>query len=221
MLSIAEISAREQIYQFLASSLLKEPSKELMDGLQEMLPLLKESFSSAISFDEWEDILQLYQKGIKTLQDLQQDFYDLFFVPNSGRYSPAVESIVLQHKMWTEIELEVAQRYEKVHFDPENLQVFIPFKQLKMADLLGFELAYMAHLCHIETYSSMETREKLHQEELNMLEKHLIPFVEKYKEHAATFMEGTLYRGLIDLILHFSETDRQLILNSGVIQYAE
>lgn len=220
MLSIAEITARENLYQFFASSLLKEPSKEFLQGLTEMLPYLKEIFTD-VSFSEWDDLLQSYQNGKITLQDLKQDFYDLFFVTVSGRYSPAVESIVLYQKMWAETEFEMAQRYEKAKFKPEDLQIFAPFKQLRMADLLGYELAYLAHLCKMETNSSMEVRQQIQLEELNLLEEHLIPFVQKYKETSSFLTKGTLYGVMIELILQFAQMDRQMILDSGVIEYAK
>lgn len=220
MLSIAEITARENLYQFFASSLLKEPSKEFLQGIIETAPYLKEIFTD-VSFSEWDQIFQNYQNGMITLPDLRQDFYDLFFVTVSGRYFPAVESIVLYQRMWSETEFEVAQRYEKVNFKPADLQIFVPFKQLGMADLLGYELAYLAHLCKMETNSSMELRRQIQLEELNMLEEHIIPFVQKYKDLSFFLTKGTLYGVLIDLILHFAQMDRQMILDSGVIEYAK
>ncbi|MFT9486759.1 MAG: molecular chaperone [Tepidibacillus sp.] len=220
MLSIGEITAREHIYQFLTSMLLKEPTPELIQGLVDTLPYLKEIFAEEVSFDEWDQIIQNYQNGVKTIEELQQDFYDLFFVPTSGRYSPAVESIVIYNKMWGEIEVELANRYEAAQFVPENLDIYTPFKQLGMSDLFGYQLGYMAHLCGMETYSFMDVRGKIQEEELGMLEQHLIPFIAKYRESFDLDAQGTIYRVLIELIQQFIEMDRELILNSGVISYA-
>lgn len=220
MLSIAEITARENIYQFFTSLLLKEPSEQLVEGLIDTIPYLKEIFAEDVSFSEWDHFIKECNKENVKIDKLQQDFYDFFFVPTSGIYSPAVESITVYNKMWSETEIDLANRYEKVKFVPEDLDIYTPFKQLGMSDLLGFELGYMAHLCNMETYSTMEIRERVKEEELNMLETHLIPFINKYYDSIKPLADGTIYSLLVELIRTFVELDREFILNSGVISYA-
>ncbi|TCS82454.1 TorD/DmsD family molecular chaperone [Tepidibacillus fermentans] len=221
MLSISEITAREQLYQFFASLFLKEPSREWLEGLIVITPYLKELFADEISFQEWDQLIDHYLKGSLKIEEIQQDFYDLFFVPTSGRYLPAVESIVLYNKLWGETEVELAKRYEQTKFIPEQLDIFPSIRQLRMSDHLGYELGYMAYLCNMETHSRMEIRQQIQGEEIEMLEDHLIPFVKRYAETFIPIASGTFYGLFVQLLEKFLETDRQMILTSEVNCYGE
>ncbi|MFV9511299.1 TorD/DmsD family molecular chaperone [Tepidibacillus sp. LV47] len=221
MLSIIEITAREQLYQFFASLFLKEPSREWLEGLIATTPYLKTLFAEEISFQEWDRLIDQYLQGDLTIEKIQQDFYDLFFVPVSGRYAPCVESIVRYNKMWGETEIDLRERYEQVKFIPEKLDIYLPIKQLAMSDHLGYELAYMAHLCNMETHSRMELRQRIQEEEIEMLEGHLIPFIKGYAESFISIATGTFYALFVQLVQKFLELDRQMILNSEVNGYGE
>ena len=221
MLSISEITAREQLYQFLASLFLKEPSREWVEGLIVTTPHLKELFAEEVSFEEWDQWIDRFLQGEIKIEDIQQDFYDFFFVPTSGRYSPAVESIVLHNKMWGETEVDLAERFQQAKFNPESLDIYLPIKQLGMSDHLGYELAYMAHLCNMETHSEMEIRQRIRGEEIEMLEDHLIPFINRYIDGFLPAADGSLYAVFAQLIQKFIEIDRQMILTSEVNCYGQ
>jgi len=221
MLSISEITAREQLYQFFASLFLKEPSKEWMEGLIATTPHLKELFTDELSFLEWDLWVDRYLQGNLKIGDIQQDFYDFFFVPTSGRYLPAVESIVLDNQMWGEREIDLVERYDEAKFSPEQLDTYLPIKQLGMSDHLGFQLGYMAHLCNMETHSRMEIRQRIQGEEVEMLEDHLIPFTQQYTKSFVPLATGTVYGFFVQMIEKFIEMDRQMILNSEVNGYGQ
>ncbi|WP_339061096.1 molecular chaperone TorD family protein [Tepidibacillus marianensis] len=221
MLSISEITAREQLYQFFASLFLKEPSREWMEGLIVTTPHLKELFSDEISCTEWDQWMDRFHQGQLKIEEIQQDFYDFFFVPTSGRYSPAVESIVLDNQMWGEREIDLAERYEEAKFSPEQLDTYLPIKQLGMSDHLGFQLGYMAHLCNMETHSRMKIRQRIQGEEVEMLEDHLIPFIQKYTKEFLSLATGSIYGCFVQMIHKFVEMDRQMILNSEVNCYGQ
>lgn len=215
MLSISEIAARQDLYQFFSSMLLKEPNEELVEGLFQTIPYLKESFADQMTFEQWDEMHKQFQNGERTVEHIQQDFYDIFFVPISGKYSPAVESIILHNNMWGEVEREMAERFEKAQFTPEDLEIYVPFKQLGMSDLLGYQLAYMAHLCNMETYSSMEVRQQIQLEELDMIENHLIPVLQKYMEQNSASIQDTIYGPIVELLFHYIKMDGQMISENG------
>ncbi|WP_028986373.1 TorD/DmsD family molecular chaperone [Thermicanus aegyptius] len=215
MLNRSEITMREEMYQFFASFFLKEPSEGLLEGLRIVLPSLKEDFQGEEAILQLERLLTTYTEKGRRLEDFQQDFYDLFFVPISGRYAPAVESVLLHHQFWGEAERDLAERYRRAWFYPDDLEIYPPLKQLGMADYLGFELAYMAHLCNMETYSGMGIRKRVEQEEAEILDLHLLLFVNRYLPKLQEAGEETLYFPMLQLLQRFIEKDRQLLSCDG------
>ncbi len=220
MLSVAEITAKGEIYQFFASLYLKLPSEKSLEGLISLLPYLTEIFGESKEIIELKELLLAGQQRKEALSEYQQDFYDLFFVPASGRYAPAIESAVRYNKIWGETEIEVKERYRNANYFPEELEIYDPFKWIGMSDQLGFEVGYLAHLCKTETYASMEERKWIEEEKREFLTKNLLPFVEKYLELLTQVGDGTLYLPVTQLLLRFIQLDLEDIENDEVIRYA-
>lgn len=219
MLTISTIVSREKMYQFFASIFLKEPSDALLRGINETLPLLSEALLDGEAKDRLEGLLSEYMDGKKGLMEWKQDYYDLFFVPVSGRYAPAIESVQMEGKLWGEAEREMAERYRRAWFYPEDLEIYDPIKALKMADFLGLELAYLAHLCNMETYSGMEMREKIEAEERETIMLHLLPWIKRYRPLFMKAGEDTLYAPMLRFIELFLEQERQLLASIGGMKY--
>lgn len=147
---------RAQGYEFLAGIFLKEPSPE---GLK-VLILWSEAETKEESL-KLEKILQEFPTNDPELLKLKQEYYDLFFVPVSGRYIPPYESAIRgavrlkKGKMkygshWGIPAQQLSDLYENTGFNPKALDIFEPLKETQLPDHLGLELSFMAYLCRLE-----------------------------------------------------------------------
>lgn len=144
---------RAAAFEFLAGIFLKEPSVSIMNEVKiwakegkepEMLPLLEN-----------------IDREDPDLTGLTQEYYDLFFVPVSGRFVPPFESAIRGAvrqdggatkfgPYWGDTTVKLAALYERTQFHPERLAVFEPLRQLNLPDHVGLELSFMAYLCCLE-----------------------------------------------------------------------
>ena len=134
-------NARTDVYSFLASIFLQEPNEQT---LHKQLRLLQ--------------IELKYPLADRTMMEkIKQEFFDCFFVPVSASYTPPYESALLNYDEKRQFGYltgpatqEVLAFYQGVQFDPLELSVFEPLKEVSLPDHVGFELAYMAYLCQQE-----------------------------------------------------------------------
>jgi putative dimethyl sulfoxide reductase chaperone len=170
---------RAKVYEFLAGIFLKEPNSEVFD-------LLKNWVTSMEEDTELSALLKRIKEKDPTLESLRQEYYDLFFVPVSGRYVPPFEAAIrgalreegMKTKFgsfWGNETLQISQTYEQLGFRPEKLDVFEPLKQMNMPDHIGFELSFMAYLCQVEEnfIKNNQSAESVRNLESTLLNKHL------------------------------------------------
>lgn len=144
---------RAGAFEFLAGIFLKEPSVSIVNELK-------------VWAKEGEDakMLSLLENVVQEdpdLTGLTQEYYDLFFVPVSGRFVPPFESAIRGAvrqaggptkfgSYWGDTTVKLADLYERTRFHPERLAVFEPLRQLNLPDHVGLELSFMAYLCRLE-----------------------------------------------------------------------
>ncbi|GAB6174233.1 molecular chaperone TorD family protein [Paradesulfitobacterium aromaticivorans] len=144
---------RARAFEFLAGIFLKEPS---MAAFNEVRIWAAEGKDPEIL-----SLLQEINNQDPGLTELTQEYYDLFFVPVSGRFVPPFEAAIVgamrqegrQTKFgayWGEQTIKLASLYEQTRFHPGELEVFEPLRGLNLPDHIGFELAYMAYLIRLE-----------------------------------------------------------------------
>lgn len=152
---IAEVRAR--IYELLAQGYLQEPNSEYVEALARVVNLMKDNLIILGDFT----IL-----SSKDIGEIKQEYYNRFFVPVSGIYVPPFESAIVDRELNGKqvlygplngpLTVHVMDCYKLVQFDPWNLKLFKPLREIPIADYLGFELAFMAYLsfAELEAYKS-------------------------------------------------------------------
>lgn len=175
-------NTRYRVYSFLAKLLLQNPEKQsITDNLKVMEDILKALKQVPLSIDQE---AYRFQRGSALCE---QEYYDCFFVPKSGRYVPPYESALRQYKpqekknkfafLDPNCSAHAAECYALAQFDPKKMNVFAPLKELDIYDHLGFELAFMAFLSKMEEKAAFEKdkaiREKWHKYQELFLRCHL------------------------------------------------
>lgn len=145
---VSDANIRQENYSFLASLFLLEPREEKIDEIEQLLNLILNK----------KDVVTEYSKQ-NEVKNITQEFYDLFFIPVSGKYVPPFESALrnyrpMEKKPYGQLygidALHVQSCYDAVGFDPWKLKMFGPLKQIRFPDHIGYELAFMAVLCASE-----------------------------------------------------------------------
>jgi TorA maturation chaperone TorD len=140
--------ARQRIYSFFASIFLLKPEPAKMSNIYSILDMMSDEYDlQRIRYDDFND------------NDIEQHFYDCFFVPTSGQYVPPYESVLLEYNSATNQGLgklngtaaqHIAFCWAATGFEPEKLCIFEPLRQSCMPDHIGLELAFMSFLCGAE-----------------------------------------------------------------------
>ncbi len=203
---------RAVLYEMFASLYLQVPT---IDTVQRISEILKEARKILTSID-FDTLIEEAQKKDKLVDDeknkiLQQEYYDHLFIPSASNYIPPYESAVIQANkednrkkrkwkygsLWTNSTDHVSMCYDAVGFNPWDLNIEEGLKQSKIPDHIGFQLAFMAYLCHKEamcnelvlenesdTTKEKEVAKKWSKLQKQFLEEHLEKFVISYYEIA-------------------------------------
>ncbi len=110
-----------------AALYLKTPTPGLMDELQKVFPA--------------EDGL-----GTAPLEVLRREYHELFFNPVAKVFLCPFESFVREGRYWGECASEVGDCYQESGFDPDSLISDEHWKNQRMPDHLGFEMAFFSAL---------------------------------------------------------------------------
>jgi len=197
-------------YQFLASCFLKEPNRLWMQGAKNALDKLIQAGCLVPELQVIRHILE------KNGEDLEQAYYDLFFVPQSGRYVPPFESAVaggyerkngsyFYGNLAGKQEIAVGQYYAQMDFHWRNMDIYQPLKQIPFSDHIGFELAFVSFLCYQEqAWALEEEKAKIYRQwRQEFLSRHLGRWIVKYSELVAIGSELAFYKSVIELAAAF------------------
>ncbi|MCK8823983.1 TorD/DmsD family molecular chaperone [Fuchsiella alkaliacetigena] len=214
---LALLKNRLQVYEFFASSLLNKPTVELLETLQQ-----ENDFFASLTEKE------LVQPKLYDLEVFIQEYYDRFFVPTSGLYVPPYESAIRGRKE-QEGELRfgglngrethhVSSCYQAVSFQPQKLNMFAPLGDIRLADHLALELAFLNYLCQGEVMAYKQAQEKqVHnwqQLQEEFLTEHLNCWLLDYTELVKKKGSG-LYSYLMQLISAWVEIDLAFLVESN------
>lgn len=198
------VLARAKAYEFLAGIFLKEPTREALDELK--------TWAKAGGEMQLLFLIEQLEAQDQELKELKQEYYDLFFVPVSGRFIPPFESAIRGAlrtdgqktkfgALWGEETIKVSALYERMGFNPQLLPIFEPLRQLNLPDHIGAELAYMAYLCHLEAerqnlnppVKAVQTFEK------EFLRSHLLKWLPDFSEDLRKVHQSGFYPYFVDL----------------------
>ncbi|WP_019851499.1 molecular chaperone [Desulfitobacterium sp. PCE1] len=187
-----EGNARERAlgYELLAGIFLKEPTLEQFRTLQ--------NWAAGLEDSSLKELLREIEEGDPELQELLQTYYDLFFVPVSGRFVPPFEAAIRGAQrqkgrkiryggFWGDSTLQVRQIYQQIGFEPEKMNSFQPLKEMNIPDHIGFELSALACLCQAEASWEEEQKDldSLHSIQKILLEEHLNQWLDHLREDLA------------------------------------
>lgn len=218
-----EGSARERAlgYELLASIFLNEPTWEQFRVLKKWAADLEESWL--------EELLREIEEGDPELEELQQTYYDLFFVPVSGRFVPPFEAAIRGARrqkggktkfggFWGDSTLQISHIYQQIGFEPEKMTIFQPLKEMNIPDQIGFELAALAYLC--QTEESWQKAKKdlgaLHHWQKVLLEEHLNQWLPQLREDLAGADPTGFYTYFAGLAAEFCQEEVRLLTGSPI-----
>lgn len=181
---------RQKVYSFLAEIFLQEPN---VKRWPEQLWALEEFINETDETPEFRDLIP--ENVGKAVEKVQQEFYDCFFVPMSGQYVPPFESALQHFKPGVKRPFgslnspegdHVAKCYAAVGFNPWELNIFAPLREVRLPDHIGFELAFMAMLCTSEISAGennqLEEVLKWQETEKQFLKEHLVLWVPQFTQ---------------------------------------
>lgn len=215
-------SERASAYEFLAGIFLNEPTEELFKYLR--------SWATGIGDEEVEfnSLLKWIEDTDSTLEVLKQEYYDLFFVPVSGRFVPPFEAAIRgasreQGKktkfgsFWGSVTSQVSGIYEQIGFLTEELGIFEPLKQMNMPDHIGFELSAMGYLCQVEDNLAQSGQgvEAVRKVEKTLLTKHLNQWLPLLKGDLKAVESTGFYLYFLQVACSLCEEEQRILERSG------
>jgi TorA maturation chaperone TorD len=152
---------RKKIYELLSYCLLNVPTKDSLQIMIKGQEILKELI---------EDSGSEYLIELSDLKKYEQEYYDRFFVPTSTHFIPPYESAIRNRikngektkfgKLETKETFHVKACYEMVSFNPQNLTMFKPLKDIQFPDHIAYEMSFMTFLVGEEEKSLKKNPEK-------------------------------------------------------------
>jgi len=132
-----EKNAWADFLEFAAALYLNEPDEERLDKCREVGLNFREFFPEEL----FAKMLVFVDRD--PCEEVRQEYFDLFFVPISGRYLPPFEAAHRERSMAAELPVSVQNFYGCVGFKPEKLEIPSYVRMLNRPDHSGFEMAFM------------------------------------------------------------------------------
>jgi DMSO reductase family type II enzyme chaperone len=203
--------ARKNMYGFLSRIFLKEPTKDIVEILQ------NPDFLSNLSEMEFNGALDHFNRFSESfsgeIDDLEIEYSRLFIIPDKKHYVTPYESVYLTGMLSQAPTVQVKRIYDK-----NGLEISQDFDDFP--DHIGIELEYMHYLCNKEAQlwdskNKEDTIECLDKEK-EFLEKHLGVWTQNLSEKILNKSENDFYKGFAELLTAFIEYDKK-ILNENLL----
>lgn len=204
---------RARAYEFLAGIFLKEPNAEVFSLIKDWAESIEEEVGL-------EAILKPMEEIDPSLEALTQEYYDLFFVPVSGRFVPPFEAAIRGARreegkktqfgsFWGNETAQISEIYERIGFRTQELDIFEPLKQMNMPDHIGFELSALAYLCQVEENlnKNNQSLEAVRNLEKTLLDKHLNRWLPLLKEDLQCVKSTGFYSFFVQLACDLCEEE--------------
>lgn len=206
------LSIRGLSYDILRIIFLKEPSKRLLNTLQdrelmgnppfrEEHPLIKEGLNTIKLFFEQNRINKIYDK-------LHWDYTRMFIGPGILPAPPWESAYLNEDKLLFQREtLLVRKAYLKHNFLPSSLGE-------QADDHLGLELDFLFQMnkLTIESFESNDEKKyTLIQDQVSFLNNHLLRWVPLFKERVLAHAEFDFYKGAVKILQGFLEIDKVIL----------
>ena len=206
-LALLAPGVRSAIYEAFAAAYTTVPTSNSLAQLEELGGNLAEHFGqgsysalAALSAKRRQNRLDA------SLEEITQEYYDLFFVPSSASYVPPFESAIVSKVLWGRETVHCAECYKAVGFDPFGLDIFPPLKEQRVPDHIGLQLAFLAFLAKMGAECGGEAGAVSWQKlELQFLQEHLMNWVPLYAKAVEKCGE-TFYMALTVALTDFLAT---------------
>ena len=194
-------TSRADRYGFLAALFLQEPKEQTLPKQLQALNIAEQYAPTSLT---------------ALVSDISQEYFDCFFVPMSSKYTPPLESVFTgvsgqgRGPLVGPATQETAELYEATGFNPSDLLVFAPLKEMALPDHVGFELAFMAYLCLQEEKSAercdMDAVRRWTEWEFHFLSEHLTCWLPQLTE-ALEKRQARFYAAAASLSAGWAEAD--------------
>ncbi len=206
-LALLPPNVRSAIYEAFAAAYTTVPTSNTLAQLGELGGKLAEHFGERSYAALAAITAKRHQNSLdSSLEEITQEYYDLFFVPSSARYVPPFESAIISKVLWGRETVHCAECYKAVGFDPFGLDIFPPRKEQRVPDHIGFQLAFAAFLAKMGAECEDEAAASSWRNlELQFLQEHLKNWVPLYAKAVEKCGE-TFYVALTAALTHFLAT---------------
>lgn len=211
---------RARAYEFSAGIFLQEPSPQIFEFLK--------AWSTGIEDKtELQSLLKRIEDNDSSLETLKQEYYDLFFVPVSGRFVPPFEAAIqgaLRSEgkktkfggFWGNETSQISEIYNQIGFQTQGLDIFEPLIEMNIPDHIGFELAALAYLCQMEDKLTKNNQsiETVRHYQRTLLEKHLNRWLPLLIEDLARVESTGFYAYFVQLAWDLCREEEQFLIRS-------
>lgn len=195
-------TARENIYKFLSTCYLQEPSEKFVKDLTSVkfIKSMSEIFPGTVLSP-----LKNFAKGYKgDFESVKQDFHDLFMVPLNKFVTP-YESVYKEKLMGQQTTIKVAKQYLDAGAGVNN------YFGASQKDHIGLELDFMRFLCKREAESWKKGRSKSARSYLNkqkiFLSEHLTTWAGELTKNIENKSETGLYKTIARMTKKYLTND--------------
>ena len=195
---------RSNFYFFLSAIFLKPPTTDTIKILME----LKRSpeFSNFVSARAKEFLLKMENINDGELENIVQEYHDLFKVPLS-KYVAPYESVYRNGHLNGQSAMDVNKIYKRLGFQ-------IPHEYYELPDHIGIELAFLATLCKEEqkawTDKNVKLARSLLKTENRFLEEHIICWLPELCNKIYKMTRNNFYNGMARITLDFLQYDNTI-----------